>query len=135
MRKIVMLFLWNVFVSCVGQYLLDNDILCYVGKVVEKAADHDSDDDYLDEPGSGLIIPGRKARAEINKMPLAASLGKWKKYISPRIRSNVSSIASCNEAYISTSATIRGPLTNQVHLIYPIHQSHAFWLSEWKVVV
>jgi hypothetical protein len=97
--KISWYSLWNVFVSCVGQYLLDNDILCYVGKVVEKAADHDSDDDYLDEelqrhtrPGSGLIIPGRKARAEINKMPLAASLGKWKKYISPRIRSNVSYI-------------------------------------------
>ena len=72
-----------VFLSCSGQYLLDNDVICYVGKVVAKAADHDSDDDDLDEelrhynrPGSALFVPGRKARKRINDYPISDSQGE-----------------------------------------------------------
>ena len=56
----------------------------YVGKVVKTTADHDSDDDDLDEelrhynrPGSGLFIPGRKARhAYFNEISIDVSCGK-----------------------------------------------------------
>ena len=70
--------------SCLGQYLLDNDIISYFGKVVEKTADHDSDDDALDEElrryterGSGIFIPGKRThQTTINNQGICGSLGK-----------------------------------------------------------
>lgn len=84
-----------------GQYLLDNDMMCYVGKVVKKTADHDSDSDSdVDEelgryPGVLIPVPRGRKTVIVQNTIIATSPGRHKRYVTSYVNFYVTVNSVC----------------------------------------